>query len=91
MDPATLSALKELGIAIVAVLSIGYIALECLKQLKESRIEHYGYLAENNHKNADRMDKNTEALIEVKGLIKQYAESTKEHTEIIRQLIDNKK
>lgn len=83
MDIATISAFKELGIAIVAVLSTGYIAYLLIKELRSNREDYTRFVIENNHEKTAMIEKHTETMVEVKN-------SIQTNTEVVRMLIKDK-
>lgn len=80
MPADILSQIKDLSPTVVGYLILGYLCYLLINALNSAQNEHYKFIEENNHKNADRMDKNTEVLVEVK-------ESIRENTNAIRELM----
>jgi len=92
MDITQLSNLKELGIALVAVLGSGFLIKyiidknkdvfdSLVTQLQENRKDYADFVESNNHNNSERIEKSTEAMVTIANAIEQ-------HTRAVEKLID---
>ncbi len=92
MDLQTLAQIKELGIALVAVLCFAYIckyiidlnketSRELNEQLKQNREDYTKFVLENNHHKSDIVEKSTSAMVKV-------GEAINAHTKAVEKLVD---
>ena len=75
---------KELGIAGVSIGTIGYIALQMIKENREARQNYTSFVQENNHTTTDLVREATATMVEVKNTISNHNELTKMLLEEIR-------
>lgn len=91
MDVTTLTNLRDLGIAVIAVLAFGYITKytidtnkkvfdDLIGQLKSNREDYTNFVETNNHGNTERIEKSTEAMVKV-------SESIDKHNQVLERLI----
>ena len=94
-----LSSFKELGIAGIAVggmATIFYFIVkgllgnikELLTEIKTSRQDYSSFVMNNNHKVTEIVEKQVEAMVEVKNQIEINNRATEKHTEILQKLLD---
>lgn len=76
-----LSSFKELGIAVVAVGVIGWIAWKILLELAENRKDYSAFVMSNNHTNTELVKECTATMVEVKN-------SIENHNRVLEKLID---
>lgn len=92
MDLTTLGQLKEIGIALTAVVASGYITKyvidknkevfdALISQLKDNQKYLSDFVETNNHGNTERIEKSTEAMAKT-------SEAIGQHTEVLRRLVD---
>lgn len=81
MNTSLIASAKDLGIAIVAVLVIGYICYKILEQLKENNKDYRSFVLENNHQKTSMIEKHTEVMVEVKNVLEA-------HTKILEKISD---
>lgn len=92
MESTSLLNLKELGIALVAVLGSGFLIKYIIDknkevfdvlitQLRENRTDYSNFVETNNHGNTERIEKSTEAMVEV-------AKAIEQHTRVVEKLVD---
>lgn len=98
MDLTNLASLKELGIAITAIIIFGYITKyvidtnkkvfdDLINQLKENRTDYTNFVNENNHQNTERIEKSTEAMVKVTQSIETHNRSTELYNQVLERLI----
>lgn len=92
MDLSVLSNLKEVGIAIVAVVGAGFLIKYIIDknkevfdaliiQLQQNRKDYSEFVESNNHANSERIEKSTEAMVNV-------ARAIEQHTKVVERLLD---
>lgn len=83
---------KEIGIALTAVVGAGFLIKYIvdknkevfdvlIQQLKENRTDYANFVENNNHNNSERIEKSTEAMVNVANAIEQ-------HTRVVEKLLD---
>lgn len=87
-----ISSFKDIGIAVAAVVVMGYVVLkiimnhkettnQLLTQLNENRKDYTAFVSENNHTNTELTRTCTSTMIEVKN-------SIENHNKVLEKLID---
>lgn len=79
-----LSSLKELGIAGVAIGTLGYICFKLIKLLSETQEDYKSFVQDNNHTTTELVKEATATIVEVKN-------SITTHNELLRIMIDKQK
>jgi uncharacterized membrane protein YraQ (UPF0718 family) len=87
MEEILLSSAKELGIAIVAVLTIGYICREIIKDLKETRTNYQKFVTENNHQKTEMIREHTQTLVQVRHSIEANTKQNEKMTNAFDQVV----
>ena len=92
MDVTSLSNLKDLGVAVIAVLAVSYILYQVIISL---RLEHaknqewfMGFVNENNHQKTELITKVADNIAENTAITKQQNEITRQHTAVLEKLIE---
>lgn len=94
-----LSNIKELGIAMLSVLTIGFLLKyvidknkevfdSLIEQLQQNRTDYTNFVQANNHDNTDRIEKSTEALVKVATAIGEHTKVITDHTKVLEKMID---
>lgn len=78
------SSFKDLGVAGVAIGTLGYICFQLIREVKESRINYSNFVQENNHTTTDLVREATVTITEIKNTIVT-------HNELLKIMIDKQK
>ena len=92
MDTSLLGNVKEIGIALVAVIGSGVLLkfymdrtgkfiTDLLAQLQDNRKDYTGFVESNNHLNSERIEASTKVMTEV-------ASALEQHNRILEKLVD---
>lgn len=99
MDVSAIAQYKELGIALIAVCGSGFLIKYIIdknkevfdvliEQLKQNRTDYSDFVESNNHGNSERIEKSTQAMVEVAKAIEQHTRTSEQHTRILEKLLD---
>jgi len=95
MDVSSISAFKEIGIAIFSVGVVGYILREVILSLREEHKANQawfmGYVNENNHQKTELVTKVAQNIEKNTMVTFEFTKSIEQHNKIIEKLVDKLK
>ncbi len=76
-EPSTWNEIAQLGGSVLAIMILGYILLQVLKNHQANQKWFMDFVNENNHQKESMIAEHTKALVEVKNSINQNTETIK--------------